>query len=62
MTITLIILGTVCVCVLNYLLWQYLKLKPDIDKIKQDQLHESFMKGNNGRPNKMGNTPSAIRK
>jgi len=49
MTITLIILGTVCFCVLNYLLWQYLKLKPDIDKIKirQDQLHESFMKRKN---------------
>jgi len=51
MTITLIILGTVCFCVLNYLLWQYLKLKPDIDKIRQDQLHESFMKGKNDRSN-----------
>jgi len=47
MTITLIILGTICFCVLNYLLWQYLKLKPDIDKIRQDQLHESFMKRKN---------------
>ena len=52
MTITLIILGAVCFCVLNYLLWQYLKLKPDIDKIRQDQLHESFMKRkNNDRSN-----------
>ena len=62
MTITLIILGTVCFCVLNYLLWQYLKLKPDIDKIRQEQLHQSFIKEKNDRPNKMGNTPSAIRK
>ena len=51
MTITLIILGTVCFCVLNYLLWQYLKLKPDIDKIRQDRLHESFMKGKTDRSN-----------
>ena len=51
MTITLIILGIVCFCVLNYLLWQYLKLKPDIDKIRQDRLYESFMKEKNDRSN-----------
>ena len=51
MTITLILLGTVCFCVLNSLLWQYLELKPDIDKIRRDRLHESFMKGKNDGSN-----------
>ena len=36
--------------------------KTEREEFRQEQLHQSFMKGKNDRPNKMGNTPSAIRK
>ena len=34
----------------------------EIEEFRQEQLHQSFIKEKNDRSNKMGNTPSSIRK
>ena len=41
---------------------EHKKRKAEIEEFRQEQLHQSFIKEKNGRSNKMGNTPSAIRK
>ena len=45
-----------------FLYAEHKKRKAEIEEFRQEQLHQSFIKEKNDRPNKMGNTPSAIRK
>ena len=45
-----------------FLYSEHKKREAEIEEFRQEQLHQSFMKEKNDRPNKMGNTPSAIRK
>ena len=45
-----------------FLYSQYKIREIEKEMFRQEQLHQSFMKGKNDRPNKMGNTPSTIRK
>ena len=45
-----------------FLYSQYKIREIEKEMFRQEQLHQSFMKGKNDGPNKMGITPSTIRK
>ena len=45
-----------------FLYSEHKKREAEREEFRQEQLHQSFIKEKNDRSNKMGNTPSAIRK